>query len=144
MVKDLKLPVNDNDPVILSWTKPDLTSDNSEFFQGYNVTSSRSVSQTTLSRSKRNIPPSESQTVTLGPDETSYNYSRRCPYNDSLTLCPYSEYCFSVVSLFAFGSIPIDASDPTITTRCSRTGEAGESMIFELFTTLMLCCVVSS
>lgn len=127
MINEFTLPVTDNDPVILRWTKPVLTPEDEEFFKGYNVSIGRSVFATGLgSRSKRNIPSSETQTVTLGPDETSYNYNKTCPYDDSLTLCPYSEYCFSVVSVFAFGDTPIDASDPALTRMCNDTGEAGE------------------
>ena len=97
---------------------------------------------TTLSqRSKRNIPATESQTVTLGPDETSFTYNDTCPYNNSLTLCPYSQYCFSVISVFEFGGTPVDASDPTLGTRCTDTSEAGEFTIFEivLYFNIVLC-----
>ena len=62
----------------------------------------------------------------VGPDQTSYSYDQKCPYNDSITLCPYSEYCFSVVSLFAFKDTFIDASDSTSTVLCRNTTEAGE------------------
>ena len=85
---------------------------------------------TTLSqRRKRNLLVSESQTVRLGPNETSYIYNDSCPYSDS-TLCPYSQYCFSIVSIFAYRGIPIDASDPTLTARCTNTTEAGESLYY--------------
>ena len=87
---------------------------------------------TTLSqRRKRNILTSESQTVRLGPDTTSYTYSNSCQYNDS-TLCPYSEYCLSVVSIFEFKDIPIDTSDPALTERCITTDEAGEFIMFTI------------
>ena len=136
------LPVTDNAPVILSWTRPNLTDNNSEFFQGYNVSFSRTVFVTTLSqRSKRNIPATESQTVTLLPNETSFTYDDRCPYNDSLTLCPYSQYCFSVISVFNFGGTPIDASDPALARMCTNTSEAGEFTIFKivLYFNVVLC-----
>ena len=132
-VNELILPDNNNDPVILSWTRPELTDDNREFFQGYNVSFSRAVFDTTLSqRSKRNIPATESQTVTLGPDETSYNYNISCPYDNNLTLCPYSEYCFSVISVFEFRGTSIDASDPTLARECIDTNQTGEFTIFEI------------
>ena len=83
-------------------------------------------------RRKRNIPASESQTVKLGPNETSYTYNDNCPYSDK-TLCPYSQYCFSVVSIFAFRGIPIDASDPTLTAMCTNTTETGEFILFFLY-----------
>ena len=88
--------------------------------------------QTTLSqRSKRNTLASDSQTIRLDPDVTSYTYSESCPYSDSLTLCPYSENCFSVVSVFEFRGTPIDVSDSTLARRCTSTSEDGEFMIFE-------------
>ena len=62
----------------------------------------------------------------------SYNYNISCPYDNNLTLCPYSRYCFSVVSVFEFSSTPIDASDPTLARRCTDTNEAGELTIFEI------------
>ena len=87
---------------------------------------------TTLSqRRKRNIPASEGQIVRLGPNETSYTYNDRCLYSNS-TLCPYSQYCLSVVSVFEFGGTPIDTSDPTLTTMCTTTSEAGEFIIFTI------------
>ena len=104
---------------------------------------------TTLSqRNKRNIPATESQTVTLGPDETSFAYTERCPYHDSLTLCPYSQYCFSVISVFGF----IEALQlmPQIQHLLQglliATSEAGEFTIFEivLYFNVVLCCVVST
>ena len=60
----------------------------------------------------------------LGPDVTSFTYNETCPYNDSVTLCPYSQYCFTVNSVYAFKDTPIDASvtDPN----CTVTDEAGE------------------
>ena len=129
---ELVVPSSDNDPVILSWTKPVLTNDNREFFQGYDVSFSRAVFQTTLSqRRKRNTLSSESQTIRLGRDVTSHTFSILCPYSDSLTLCPYSQYCFSVVSVFEFRGTPIDVSDSTLTTMCNSTDEAGEFVIFE-------------
>ena len=135
------LPNNNNDPVTLSWSKPDLTDDNKGFFQGYNVSITRTVFNTTFSqRRKRNIPPSESQTIRLGLNDTNYTYNDSCPYSDR-TLCPYSQYCFSIVSIFAFRGIPIDASDPTLTARCTNTTESGELIIFVY--TLMLCCVIA-
>ena len=88
---------------------------------------------TTLSqRSKRNIPATDSQTVTVGPERTSYNYNISCPYDNTLTLCPYSGYCFSVVSVFEFRGTPIDASDPNLARMCGNTSEAGELIIFEI------------
>ena len=139
------LPDNNNDPVILNWTRPELTADNREFFQGYNVSFSRAVFNTTLSqRSKRNIPATDSQTVSLGPDETSYNYNISCPYDNTLTLCPYSGYCFSVISVFEFRGTSIDASNPELARMCTDTSEAGEFTIFEIVYTLMLCCMVST
>ena len=54
-----------------------------------------------------------------------------CPYSDSLTLCPYSQYCFSVVSVFEFRGTHIDVSDSTLTTMCNSTDEAGELIMFE-------------
>ena len=130
-VSELTLPNNNNDPVILSWTKPVLTDDNREFFQGYDVSFSRTVLQTTLSqRRKKNTLASESQTIRLGPDVTSHTFSILCPYNSSITLCPYSQYCFSVVSVFEFRGTPIDVSDSTLTTMCNITDEAGEFIIF--------------
>ena len=127
MVNQFMLPNNNNDPVILSWTKPELTDDNKEFFQGYDVSFSHTVLETTLSeRRKRNILASDSQATRLGPDVTSYTYDESCPYSNSLTLCPYSQYCFSVVSVFEFEGTPIDVSDSTLTTMCTNTSEAGE------------------
>ena len=126
------LPVNDNDPVILSWIKPDLTDDNIKFFERFDVSISRAVLNTTLhQRRKRIIQPSESQTIRLGPNETSYTYNDICPYSDS-TLCPYSQYCFSVVSIFEFEGIPIDTSDPALTARCFTTSEAGKFIMFTI------------
>ena len=58
-------------------------------------------------------------------------FSMQCPYSDSLTLCPYSQYCFSVVSVFEFRGTPIDVSDPTLATMCTNTSEAGEFIMFE-------------
>ena len=74
----------------------------------------------------------ESQTVSLGPETTSFTYTRRCPYHDSLTLCPYSQYCFSVISVFEFRGTPIDASDLVLATMCTDTNEAGEFTILEI------------
>ena len=82
-------------------------------------------------RKKRNTLVSDSQTISLGPDVTSYTYNASCPYSDSLTLCPYSQYCFSVVSVFEFRGTPIDVSDSTLTTMCTNTSEDGEFTIFE-------------
>ena len=129
-VTELTLPDNNNDPVTLSWTKPALTNDNREFFKGYDVSFSRDVFQTTLSqRSKINITESESSTTRLGPHATSHTFSIICPYSYSLTLCPYSQYCFSVVSVFEFRGTPIDVSDSTLTTMCTNTSEAGEFIV---------------
>ena len=86
----------------------------------------------------------ESQTVTVGPETTSYNYNISCPYDNNLTLCPYSGYCFSVSSVYEFRDTAIDASDPTLARICTDTGEAGEFPIFEIVYTLMLCCMVST
>ena len=136
-ISELTLPDNNNDPVILSWTKPVLTDDNREFFQGYNVSFSRNIFRTTLSqRRKRNTLASESNTTRLGHDVTSHTFSILCPYSNSLTLCPYSQYCFSVVSLFEFRGTPIDVSDSTSTTMCNSTYEAGEFAIFEICSVL--------
>ena len=74
----------------------------------------------------------ESQTVRVGPETTSYSYNISCPYNSSLTLCPYSRYCFSVVSVFEFGGTPIDTSDPTLAMMCNDTSEGGELTILEI------------
>ena len=132
VVNELILPVNDNDPVILSWSKPDLTDDNRAFIQGFDVSISRTVLNTTLrQRRKRNIPTSESQTFRLGPNETSYTYKDSCPYSNS-TLCPYSQYCFSVVSIFEFEGSLIDTSDPSLAARCTTTSEAGELIMFTI------------
>ena len=99
--------------------------------------------QTTLNqRKKRNTLASDSQTVRLDPDVTSYTYDESCPYSNSLTLCPYSQYCFSVISVFEFEGILIDVSDLTLTTMCTNTSEDGEFMIFE--TVLYLICYVVS
>ena len=85
---------------------------------------------TTLSqRRKRNILTSESQIVRFGPNETSYIYNDSCQYHDS-TLCPYSQYCLSVISIFEFKDIPIDTSDLALTERCTTTDEAGEFIMF--------------
>ena len=130
-VNELTLPDNNNDPIILSWTKPGLTDDSREFFQGYDVSFSRNVLQTMLyQRGKRNTLVSETDITRLGPDATSHTFSILCPYNDSVTLCPYSQYCFSVVSVFEFRGTPIDVSDSTLTTMCNTTDEAGEFSIF--------------
>ena len=137
--------VNNDDPAILRWTKPNLTDDNREFFQGYDVSFSRAVFDTTLSRRrKRSVLATETQTQRIGPDETSYNYNISCPYNISFTLCPYSRYSFSVISVFAFGNIPIDTSNPELARVDISTDEAGEFIIFDMFCTLMLHCVVST
>ena len=82
-------------------------------------------------RRKRNTLESETNTTKLGADVTSHIFSILCPYSDSLTLCPYSQYCFSVVSVFEFRGTPIDVSDATLTTMCTNTSEAGELTIFE-------------
>jgi len=131
VVEGWTIPVNDNDPVILRWNKPVLTEANNEFFQGYNVSVSRSVLTTTLNqRSKRNtnIPASDTQIIMVGPDQTSYIYDQKCPY---------SEYCFSVISLFAFKDTFIDASDSTSTILCHNTTEAGEFTILQFVPYLM-------
>ena len=130
IVNELTLPDN-NDPVILRWSKPGLTYDNREFFQGYDVSFSHNVLQTTLyQRGKRNTLASETNITRLGPDATSHTFSILCPYNDSVTLCPYSQYCFSVASVFEYRGIPIDVSGSTLTTMCDTTDEAGEFSIF--------------
>ena len=98
-----------------------------EFFQGYDVGFSRDVFQTTLyQRGKRNTLASETNITRLGPDATSHTFSILCPYNDSVTLCPYSQYCFSVVSVFEFRGTPIDASGSILTMMRNTTEEAGE------------------
>ena len=115
-------------PFTLSWTKPVLTNDNKEFFSGYNVTTNRTVLEPMLrSRKKRivDIPDSDSQSVMLDPNATSYTYSTPCPYVTDATLCPYSQYCFTVVSVFTFNNVFIDASIPT--PMCTgNTAEAGK------------------
>ena len=137
--------VNNNDPAVLRWTVPNLTDENREFFQGYDISFDRAVLDTTLSgRRKRNVLATETQTERIGPNETSYNYNISCPYNISFTLCPYSRYSFSVISVFAFGNTPIDTSNPELARVDIRTDEAGEDTIFEMFCTLMLHCVVST
>ena len=139
------LPENNDDPVILSWTKPELTENNTEFFQGYDVSFSRDVFVATFSgRRKRNIQVAQTETERIGPNETSYEYNISCPYNTSLTLCPYSQYFFSVVSVFEFEGTPINTSDPQSAIMPYNTSEAGEFTLFEMFYTLMLCCVVST
>ena len=80
-------------------------------------------------RSKRDSPAIISQTITLGPDVTSYQYAKKCPHIKSHTLCPYSQYCFSVISLYAFNGVHIDASDPALNTICTEPNEAGELTI---------------
>ena len=96
---------------------------------------------TTLSeRNKRSTLASDSHTIRLGPDVTSYTYSESCPYSDSLTLCPHSQYCFSVVSVFEFRGIPIDVSDSTLTTICTNTSEDGEFTIFETVLYFNMLC----
>ena len=136
-------PVNNNDPAILRWIPPNLTDENREFFQGYDVSFDRAVLDRTLSgRRKRNVLGTETQTQRIGPNETSYNYNIICPYNTSFTLCPYSRYLFSVISVFAFGNIPIDTSE--LARVDISTDEAGEFTIFEMFCSLMLHCVVST
>ena len=134
------LPVSDNDPVILHWFKPDLTDDNMKFFERFDVSISRTVLNTTLhQRRKKNIPATESQVVMLGPNETSYTYNDSCPYANT-TLCPYCQYCFSVVSIFEFEGIPIDTSDSALTARCITTSEAGKFIMFTaILWPIMLC-----
>jgi len=134
------IPVSDNDPVTLRWNKPNLTEESKEFFQGFNLSVSRSVLTTTLnqrSKGNTNVPPSDTQMIMVGPDQTSYKYDQKCPYNYAITLCPYSEYCFSVVSLFAFKDTFIDASDSTSTMMCHNTTEAGEFTILQIVPYLM-------
>ena len=136
MVNQLELPNSVKDPVILSWRKPVLTNENKEFFQGYNVTFSHNILSPMLSdikRRKRNVPLFVSKTIMLGPDETIFIYNESCPYNDSLTLCPYSKYCFYVISMFAFKDIFIDASNPSLTRICTDTNEAGKLHYMTLF-----------
>ena len=82
-------------------------------------------------RDKRNTLASETKITRLGPDATSHTFSILCPYSDSVTLCPYSQYCFSVVSVFEFRGTPIDVSDSTLTTMCTNTSKDGEFTIFE-------------
>ena len=97
--------------------------------------------QTTFSdRSKRNTLVSESQAIRLGPDVISYTYNESCPYSDSPTLCPYSQYCFSVVSVFEFRGTPIGVSDSTLTTMCTNTNETGEFTIFETVLYFNMLC----
>ena len=78
-----------------------------------------------LYQGKRNTPASETEIMRLGPDATNHTFSIQCPYS-SVTLCPYSQYCFSVVSVFEFRGTPIDVSDSTLTAMCTDTSEAGE------------------
>ena len=51
---------------------------------------------------------------------------------------------FFVVSVFEFEGTLIDTSDPQSAMRSINTSEAGEFTLFEMFYTLMLCCVVST
>ena len=125
-VNELTLPNNNNDPVILSWTKPELTNDNREFFQGYDVSFIHTVFQTTLSLTQRRKRNTLASAMRLGPDATNHTFSILCPYSDSLTLCPYSQYCFSVISVFEFRGTPIDVSDSTLATMCTNTSETGK------------------
>ena len=125
------MPISDDNPfgpVTLSWTKPVLTDNNKEFFSGYNVTTTRTVLEPMLgSRKKRivDIPNSGSQSVMLDPNATSYTYNTPCPYITDVTLCPYSQYCFTVVSVFTFNNVFIDSSVPT--PMCTgSTAEAGK------------------
>ena len=115
-------------PVMLGWTKPTLTDDNEKFFSGYNITINRTVLQPMLaSRNKRqvDIPNSDSLIVPVDPDATSYTYNTPCPYMANVTLCPYSQYCFTVVSVFTFSGVFIDSSIPT--PMCTgNTSEAGK------------------
>ena len=128
----IELPsIPDDDPfgpVTLSWTKPLLTDDNKEFFSGYNITITRSVLEPMLaSRKKRqaSIPNSASQNVMVDPDATSFTYNTPCPHVANATLCPYSQYCFTVVSLFTFSGVFINSSIPT--PMCTgNTAEAGK------------------
>jgi len=112
-------PIPVDDPfglVTLNWTKPNLTDDNKEFFSGYNITITRTVLEPMLSSRKKrqaSIPNSASQNVMAGPDTTSFTYNTPCPYMADVTLCPYSQYCFTVVSVFAFNNVFIDSSIPT-------------------------------
>ena len=130
----LKIPNSTKDPIVLSWTKPVLTNENKEFFQGYNVTFSHTILASNLSeRRKRNIPIFESKTIVLCPDKTTFIYNENCPYNDGLILCPHSQYCFSVISIFSFKNIFIDASNSSLTRMCTDTTEVGKSY----------CCFVS-
>ena len=141
IVNELTLPDNDDDPVILRWSKPELTDENIEFFQGYDVGFSRNVLQTMLyQRGKRNTLASETDITRLGPDATSHTFSILCPYSDSVTLCPYSQYCFSVVSVFEFRGTLIDVSDLTLTTMCTNTSEDGEFTIFETVLYFNMLC----
>ena len=115
-------------PVILRWTKPLLTDDNKEFFSGYNITITHTVLQPMIaSRKKRqvNVPNSVSQSFIVDPDNTSFTYNTPCPYVSNATLCPYSQYCFTVVSVFSFSGLFIDSSIPT--PMCTgNTAEAGK------------------
>ena len=126
-------PIPVDDPfglVTLSWTKPNLTDDNKEFFTGYNITINRTVLQQPMlaSRKKRQasiIPNSDSQSVIVDPDATSYTYNTPCPYVSGATLCPYSQYCFTVVSMFTFSGVFINSSRPN--PMCTgNTAEAGK------------------
>ena len=125
------MPIPDGNPfgpVTLSWTKPVLTDDNKEFFSGYNITTTRIVLEPMLSSRKKrivDIPNSDSQSVMLDPDNTSYTYNTPCPYMTGATLCPYSQYCFTIVSVFTFNNVFINASIPT--PMCvDSTAEAGK------------------
>ena len=91
-------------------------------------------------RSKRNTLASGSQTISLDPDVTSYTYNESCPYSNNFTLCPYSENCFSVVSVFEFRGTPIDVSDSTLTTTCTNTSEDGEFTMFETVLYFNMLC----
>ena len=138
-INELTLPDNNNDPVILSWTKPILTNDTREFFQGYDVSFSRNVLQTMLyQRGKRNTPESET-VIRLDPDATTHTFSIQCQHSD-VTLCPYSQYCFSVVSVFEFKGTPIDVAGSTLTTMCTNTSEAGKFTIIETVLYFSMLC----
>ena len=115
---------------MLGWTKPNLTDGNREFFSGYNITINRTLLQQPMlasSRKKRqiNMLNSDSQSVMVDPDATSFTYNTPCPHMADVTLCPYSQFCFTVVSVFTFSGLFIDSSIPT--PMCTgNTAEAGK------------------
>ena len=95
-----------------------------------------------LYRGKRNTLASQDDIIRIGPDATSHTFSIQCPYS-SVTLCPYSQYCFSVIGVFEFRGTPIGVSDSTLTTLCTNTSEDGEFTMFETIL-YFICYLVST